>query len=726
MMGQFKTPARIQVEAIECGAVAYWIILGYFGKWISIEEARTDVGITKDGSNAYNIVQALNAKGLESNGFQPSAKDLTHKNDDFDFPCIAWMHKTHWVVVEAFDGKNFLLSDPARGHQRVSFADFQDQYSGLILSAKRTINFTPSGSKPNPVADILYLLNSYKYALFLFVLLGAAATIPTVALSSFVGFFTDTILSEYNASNAYIWLLSLLVGLYFLFSYLQAIILRRMHMSMLTNLIERTYAKLLSLPLNFYPLRDLGEISQRITLTVNLSNILTGPLATATVGMVSLFIFGAIMLSYNVALGVIVVILGIINFVSLTGVTKALSQFAQTTSMLTGRMTSNILNMTNNFQTLKANGEEISLFQQWSDNFSNFQDVSQQSSFIQKCNSATTSYINQLSDYIIVILSGYFILRGSINLGQFLSFRLIALAFLAPINSLAKVNSQFSNAVGDVNRLKDLWMAKSDSIAKNEFKEINILPASQQWNDPAHRYATINDIAIKGLSYKFSKISDPLFEHVDLKITYGDTISLTGPPGSGKTTLCQCLAYLQTSEWDEYLINSEPLERFAQSFIRTQVCYVSQSRYIFEASAFDNICVFDDSFSQSQVHRIIEAYGFQSIYSTLPKGLDTHIGTDSAISSSDRTTIHLLRALVRAPRFLIVDDIFSSYTLKEKISIATSIITHVPLCIFVTSDPAIVSLCSRSLVLRNRDLKEIDPQTVVNNLMTASHGGETL
>ena len=49
-MSKFKTPSKIQVEPIECGAVATWIILGYYNKWLSTEEARTAVNVTKDGS----------------------------------------------------------------------------------------------------------------------------------------------------------------------------------------------------------------------------------------------------------------------------------------------------------------------------------------------------------------------------------------------------------------------------------------------------------------------------------------------------------------------------------------------------------------------------------------------------------------------------------------------------------------------------------------------------
>ena len=58
-MAQYKSPSRIQVEAIECGAVSLWIVLGSFKKWISIEEARQAVHCSKDGTNAQQIVDGL-------------------------------------------------------------------------------------------------------------------------------------------------------------------------------------------------------------------------------------------------------------------------------------------------------------------------------------------------------------------------------------------------------------------------------------------------------------------------------------------------------------------------------------------------------------------------------------------------------------------------------------------------------------------------------------------
>ena len=42
-MTKYKLPSKIQVEPIECGAVATWIILGYYKKWLTTEESRLEV-----------------------------------------------------------------------------------------------------------------------------------------------------------------------------------------------------------------------------------------------------------------------------------------------------------------------------------------------------------------------------------------------------------------------------------------------------------------------------------------------------------------------------------------------------------------------------------------------------------------------------------------------------------------------------------------------------------
>ena len=91
-MSKFKTPSKIQVEPIECGAVATWIILGYYNKWLSTEEARTAVNVTKDGSTAFNIATALRSLNCDSEGFQPSIDELKQDHPECGYPCICLLY----------------------------------------------------------------------------------------------------------------------------------------------------------------------------------------------------------------------------------------------------------------------------------------------------------------------------------------------------------------------------------------------------------------------------------------------------------------------------------------------------------------------------------------------------------------------------------------------------------------------------------------------------------
>ena len=77
--GVAKVPMVMQLEALECGAACLTMILAYYDKWIPLEQVREDCGVSRDGSNARNILCAARSYGLEAEAIVLKLKTLGRK-----------------------------------------------------------------------------------------------------------------------------------------------------------------------------------------------------------------------------------------------------------------------------------------------------------------------------------------------------------------------------------------------------------------------------------------------------------------------------------------------------------------------------------------------------------------------------------------------------------------------------------------------------------------------
>ena len=133
------------MESLECGAATLAMILAYYGKWLPLEQVRSDCGVSRDGTSAKNVLLAARNYGLEADGY--TGYTLDELKTSGTFPCIVSYKATNYVVCCGFSGNRVHINDPAQGTLKVPLEDFARSYGGTCLFFSPTPDFEPGGKR---------------------------------------------------------------------------------------------------------------------------------------------------------------------------------------------------------------------------------------------------------------------------------------------------------------------------------------------------------------------------------------------------------------------------------------------------------------------------------------------------------------------------------------------------------------------------------------------------
>lgn len=682
-------PTVLQMEAVECGAAALAIVLGYHGRIVSLEELRIACGVSRDGTNAANIVKAARNYGLEAKGFSKQAQELS----TLPLPMIVFWNFNHFVVVEGFGQGRVYLNDPGEGPRVVTDAEFSESFTGVVLVLEPGAAFTRGGSAPGLLWPLRRRLAGSETGLLYVVLASLALALSGLAIPVFMQIFVDQCLVQERSG----WVVPLLAGMGVAaalragLTWLQRSHLLRLETKLSLVTSYQFFRHVLRLPAEFFTQRYGGEIGSRVEINDRVAQLLSGELAANMLNVVMVVFYLALMLYYDVALTVLGVALALLNLVALRYVSRKRQDLNRRVLQERGSLTGTSMAGIQAVETLKATGGESDFFGRWAGCLAKVMVADQKMGVLSLWLGAVPPSLSALSSVAILGVGAMRVMDGHMTLGMLVAFQSLMMSFLGPVNELVYLGRSLQEVEGEMNRLDDVLRHPTAHGLEGSGD-----PAMKA-EEPAK---LSGQLELRDVSYGYSQLDPPLLERVSLLLRPGSRIALVGPSASGKSTLARLIAGLYQPWSGQVLLDSRPRDQVPRALVSSSLAMVDQEIFLFEGTVHEILTLWDDTIPEEDVIQAAKDAGIHDDIAARAGGYASKVEEGGVnFSGGQRQRLEIARALVGRPTLLVLDEATSALDPILEKQIDENLRRRGCTCVIVAHRLSTIRDCDEILVL---------------------------
>lgn len=685
-----KTPTILQMEALECGAASLGMILAYHGRYVPLDQLRVECGVSRDGSRASHIVKAARNYGLESKGYR---KDLAGLKQ-LPPPFIVFWEYNHFLVVDGFHKGKVWLNDPAMGPRVVSESEFEQSYSGVVLTFTPGKDFVRGGTKPSIFPALRKRLEGNATGLTYVVLVGLLLVIPGIVIPNFIRSFVDNVL----LAGMNHWVGPLLIGLALTallqggLVWLQQYYLLRIETRMALTTSAKFFWHVLRLPTEFFAQRYGVEVGNRVQLNDAVARLLGGQLAPNVLSVITAVFFLALMLTFSPFLTLIGVIAVALDIACLQLLSKRNVLLNQQILHEQGKALATAMGGLQAIEALKASGAENDFFNKWVGYHTKVVNLRQQAGVTTQYLTSFPKLLTTLTHTVILTVGAAQVMQGRMTLGTLVAFQTLMGQLMTPVSGLVSLGAQLQRAVGDVNRLEDVI---------NYEVQVKSKPPSEPAYKPSIPVAKLRGyLELRDITFGYNRLEPPLIENFNLTLAPGQRIALVGGSGSGKSTIARLIAGLYEPWSGEILFDGVPKENWPKELIYNSVSVVDQEIHLFEGTVRDNLTLWDTTVSEADLIRAAKDACIHDDIAARPAGyseLLTEGGRN--FSGGQRQRLEIARALVTNPSILILDEATSALDPRTEVEIDRNLRRRGCACIIVAHRLSTIRDCDEIIVL---------------------------
>ena len=436
-----------------------------------------------------------------------------------------------------------------------------------------------------------------------------------------------------------------------LVSYLQSRVLVRLQTISDRRMQSGVWDRVVKLPMQFISRFSAGDLTSRVLAINQLQLVLSSSVLTSGLQLVFSFAYFILMFRYDRGLAIWSLVFTLFSLLIVSYISFLQVRLQRPLQQLGADITNSSLQFMLGLQQIRSAGTEQFVLLRWLSDVNRY--------------ALTQLKLNRLSDLQLVyastvgdiglMLMFVILTRRILNADQLLAVSAYIVAFLSFNSAYQSFNSSVSSVIqqvsGVIGQSYVLWERAQPALAAEP---------EEGYGSDATVHDLIGHYRIRSVGLQFPGSKKPLFSDLSFEINPGQHTAITGPTGSGKTTLIRLLLGFHQPDSGDVLIDDIALNKLAIRFYRRQVGVVMQSIHFGSGSIY-NLIRSGLPIDRDKVWDCIEKAGFADEVNFLPLKLDTFISEGATnLSGGQRQKLAIARALVRDPKVLIMDEATSA------------------------------------------------------------------
>jgi NHLM bacteriocin system ABC transporter peptidase/ATP-binding protein len=685
-----RVPTIMQMEAVECGAASLAMILAHFGRIVRLEELRVACGVSRDGSRAQSILKAARHYGLVAKAYRKEVSELAGLQPPF----VIHSSFNHFLVVEGIGRRHVYLNDPATGPRTVTHTEFDNSFTGVVLTFTTSPEFATGGQRPRLSRSLHSRLAGSGGAFLALGVIGVLAMLTGIVTPAFMTIFIDDVLLKGVRTWAAPLELAIVATAVLLgvLTYFQQRYANKLELRLSLSMSSRLVSHMLTLPIGFFLQRGTGELSTRVALNDRVAQVLSGELISGLLAIFALAFYISFMFEYDFWLTVVMIGTTALNVAAVQFAARRRVNLTRRLSQDQGKMMGTAIGGLQSIETLKAMGGESDFFSRWSGFQSKVLSVQQQVKLQTELLALVPVALTALNTVLILAVGGHRVMSGSLSIGMLIAFQSFVLMLAPPIQQLAACGNSLPEVEGQLGRLEDVLETAPDP-------QVNAPPVVDDEGRPRGTKMT-GLVELQNVTFGYNPTEPPLISDFNLTLAPGSRVALVGGSGSGKSTVARLVCGLYRPWSGDILFDGVPLERWSHHERSHSFAVVDQEVFLFEGTVRDNLTLWDSTVPERDVVRACVDASIHGEVMARPGGYSSGVEEGGRnFSGGQRQRMEIARALATNPSILVLDEATSALDPTTEKIVDDNLRRRGCTCLIVAHRLSTIRDCDEILVL---------------------------